>query len=86
MEDWEIKGSFQCECNKPYPCPDHGETCVNCGEEILEKGDEKLFEQGYYQVVKEDELELAERRGEALQNTKKWKEWIIKYLEKKGIK
>lgn len=33
---------FQCECDKPYPNPEHGETCLNCGEELLEQADGKL--------------------------------------------
>jgi hypothetical protein len=38
---------FQCECKKPYPNPDHGDTCSNCGEEILEMADKKL--EDYYE-------------------------------------
>lgn len=43
--DWSKGGILQCECNKPYPNPEHGESCMNCGEEILEKGDEKMSEE-----------------------------------------
>ena len=38
------KTIFQCECDNPYPNPEHGETCINCGEELLEKADKKMFE------------------------------------------
>jgi hypothetical protein len=32
----------ECLCDHPYPNPEHGEVCVNCGDAIMEKAEKKL--------------------------------------------
>jgi len=46
----------QCECNKPYPDPGHGDICLNCGKEIWDKAMGKLFPLERFGINEQHEL------------------------------
>lgn len=39
-----MKDNCQCQCKRPYPNPEHGDTCLNCGKDIMEEADNKLYD------------------------------------------
>ena len=42
-----MKDKKECQCNKSYPNPEHGEVCVNCGGEIWETAEKKVYKKAF---------------------------------------